>query len=139
MIRPGHAYQAASGIFPGSGGEEIARGGENAEAAAGRLGPELDDLGVVADRGDRAAEGGAGDAVAAEVEASADRGPAHGVEEQLAVETVVEELPFRRDGHRRSRRLRSHFPARARAASLLLTQQSVKNDLIAYKLDGPVK
>lgn len=63
------------------------------ELAAGGLGVELHDLGIVADGRDRAAKGGAGHAVAGEVHAA----PLHGVDLKLAVVAVVEELPLRRD------------------------------------------
>lgn len=84
-------------MVPGDGGEGDAGGVEDEELAAGGLGVELDDLRIVADGGDGAAEGGACDAEAREVHAGA---PLEGVELGLAVVAVVEELPLRRHGHR---------------------------------------
>ena len=87
--------------------------GEEEEAAARGLGVELHDLRVVADGGDRAAEGRGGDDVGGEVEAADPAtaatgggcsgggrgGPGEGgVEGYAAVETVREEIPLRRDG-----------------------------------------
>lgn len=72
-------------------GEEVAGGGEEAELAEGGLGVKLDDLGVVTDDGDGAAEGSGGDLVACEVDVL----PPHWVELGLAVVAVVEELPLR--------------------------------------------
>lgn len=114
---------------PGGGGEGVARGGEEEEAAARGLGVELHDLGVVADGGDRAAEGRGGDDVGGEVEAAGAGsggsggggggggggrgGPGEGgVDGDAAVEAVGEEVPLRRDGDggghpRRRRRGRS--------------------------------
>jgi hypothetical protein len=100
---------------PGGGGDGVARGGEEEEAAPGGLGVELHDLRVVADGGDRTAEGRRGDDVGREVEA-ADHGTAdaggggggggcrggpgeRGVEREPTVEAVGEEVPLRRDGY----------------------------------------
>lgn len=72
----------------------------------GRFAAELDDLGVVADDGDWATEGGAGDLVAAELHVL----PAHVIDLGLTVVPVVEELPLRgnRDiRHRNIPRLQS--------------------------------
>ena len=80
-------------MAPDGVGEGVAGGGEEAELAEGGLGVELDDLRVVADDGDGAAEGGGGDLVAGEVHVF----PPHWVELRLAVVAVVEELPLR--GH----------------------------------------
>ena len=105
---------------PGGGGYGVARGGEEKEAAPGGLGVELHDLRVVADGGDRTAEGRCGDDVGGEVEAAdhctADGGGGgggggcrggpgeRGVQREAAVEAVGEEVPLRRDrdggGHR---------------------------------------
>lgn len=68
---------------------------ENPELAERGLGVQLDDLRVVPDHGDGAAEGGAGDLVAAEVNVL----PTHLVELGLAVVAVVQEQPLRRDGY----------------------------------------
>nr|CAB3473821.1 unnamed protein product [Digitaria exilis] len=106
---------------PGRGGNGVARGGEEEEAAAGGLGVELHDLRVVADGGDRAAEWRGGNDVGGEIEAADHRttgggggggggcrgGPGErGVEREAAVEAVGEEVPLRRDGdgggHRRT-------------------------------------
>lgn len=81
-------------MAPDGVGEGAARGREEAELAEGGLGMELDDLGVVADDGDRAAEGRNGNLGAGEVDVL----PRHRVELGLAVVAVVEELPFRGDG-----------------------------------------
>uniref|UniRef100_A0A0A9E8L5 Uncharacterized protein n=1 Tax=Arundo donax TaxID=35708 RepID=A0A0A9E8L5_ARUDO len=98
---------------PGRGGDWVARGGEEEEAAARGLGVELHDLGVIADGGDPAAEGRDGDDVGGEVEAAnhgtaAARGGGRGgdcrggpgergVEGDAAVEAVGKEVPLRRD------------------------------------------
>lgn len=106
VVGPGHADKAAAGVLPDGLGEEDAGGVEDAELAEGGLGVELDDLGVVADDGDRTAERRAGDSVAAEVHVA----PAHSVELGLAVVPVVEELPLGGDRdvrHRRRRRKRN--------------------------------
>lgn len=91
VLGPRHADEAAAGVLPDGLGDEDACGVEDTELAKGGLGVELDDLGVVSDDGDGAAEGGAGDLVASEVDVS----PLHGVELRLAVVSVVEELPLR--------------------------------------------
>jgi hypothetical protein len=98
---------------PGCGCNWVARGGKEEEAAAGRLGVELDDLRVVADSGNRSAEGGGSDDVGGEIEA-ANHGTAsagggrgggwggpreRGVECDAAVEAVGEEVPLRRNGY----------------------------------------
>lgn len=106
VVGPGHADEAAAGVLPDGLGEEDAGGVKDAELAEGGLGVELDDLGVVADDGDRTAERSAGDSVAAEVHVA----PAHSVELGLAVVPVVEELPLGGDRdvrHRRRRRKRN--------------------------------
>lgn len=100
VVGPRHADQPAPGVLPHGLRDQDAGGVENPELAEGGLGVELDDLGVVADHGDGAAEGGAGDLVAAEVDVL----PPHRVELGLAVVAVVEEQPLRRDGHVRHQR-----------------------------------
>lgn len=78
-------------MAPDGVGEGLTGGGEEAEFAEGGLAVELDDLGVVTDDGERAAEGGGGEFVASEVDVA----PAHWVELGLTVVAVVEELPLR--------------------------------------------
>lgn len=93
-------------------GEGVARGGEEEKAAARGLGVELHDLGVIANSGDRAAEGSGGDDVVGEVEATDPASAAaggggsgggrggpgeRGVDGDAAVETIGEEVPLRRD------------------------------------------
>lgn len=68
VVGPGHADQPATGVFPDGLGDLDAGAVEDPELTEGGLGVELDYLGIVADDGDRAAERGAGDLVAAEVD-----------------------------------------------------------------------
>lgn len=56
--------------WPGRGGNWVAGGGEEEDAAAGWLGVELHDLRVVADGGDRASKGRGGDDVGGQVKAT---------------------------------------------------------------------
>lgn len=94
VVGPGEADEAAAGAVPDGGGEGFAGGVEDVELPAGGFREKLDDLGVVADDGDRTAKGGGGDAVAGEVHAL----PLHGVDFRLTVVAVVEELPLGSDG-----------------------------------------
>lgn len=90
VVGPGHADQSAAGVFPDGLGELDTSTVEDAELAEGRFGMELDDLGVVADDGDWATVGRAGNLVAVEVDVL----PAHSVKLGLTIITVVEELPL---------------------------------------------
>lgn len=94
IVGPGHSNEAPSGAVPYGGGEGAAGGVEDKEFAASGLGVELNDLGVVADGSDGSTERGSRDAVAGEVDAT----PLHGVDGELAVEAVVQELPLPGDG-----------------------------------------
>lgn len=78
-------------MFPDCLAEEMSSGTEDAELPLGRFAAELDDLGIVSDDGDGAAEGCAGDLVAVELYVL----PAHSVDFGLTVVAVVEELPLR--------------------------------------------
>lgn len=105
---------------------------------------ELHDLGVVADGGNRAAEGSGGDDVGREVEA-ADPGAAAaggggggggrggpgegGVDGDAAVETVREEVPLRRDGDGGG-----HRPRRGRSAAGSRTSRGWKG--VGAELSG---
>lgn len=81
-------------MLPDGFGDEDTSGVEYAEFTERRFGVELDDLGVVADDGDRATEWGAGHLVAAQVHMF----PPHLVYLQFPIETVAEKLPLRRNG-----------------------------------------
>lgn len=70
IIGPGHADKAAAWAVPDGGGEGATGGVEDEELAAGGLGVELDNLGIVADGRDGAAKGCSGDTVAGEVDAA---------------------------------------------------------------------
>lgn len=100
VVGPGHGDEAAAGVLPDGLGEEDAGGVEDAELAEGGLRVKLDDLRVVADDGDRAAERSAGDSVAAQVHVE----PPHSVELGLPVVPVIEKLPLRGDRDVRHRR-----------------------------------
>lgn len=100
IVGPGHSNKAAAGAVPYGGGEGATGSVEDEEFAASGLGVELNDLGVVADSSDGATEGGGGNAVAGEVDAT----PLHGVDGKLAVEPVVQELPLPGDGYGRHHR-----------------------------------
>lgn len=90
-IGPGEADEAAAGVAPDGFGDLVAGGGEESEFAEGGFGVELDDFGVVADEGNGAAKGGAGDFVTGQVDVF----PGEGVELGFAVVGVVQMLPFR--------------------------------------------
>lgn len=92
VVGPRHCDEATAGVAPDGVGEGAAGGGEEAELAEGGFGLELDDLGVVADDGDRTAERRGGDLSAGEVDVL----PGERRELGLTVVAVVEELPLRR-------------------------------------------
>lgn len=90
IIGPGHTDQSATWVFPNGFGDLDSGGVEDSELSESRFGVELDNLGIVANDGDWAAEGGTGDLVAAEIDVF----PLHWVDFGLTVVPVVEELPF---------------------------------------------
>lgn len=115
VVGPRHADQPPPGVLPHGLRDQDARGVENPELPERGLGVQLDDLRVVPDHGDGAAEGGAGDLVAAEVDVP----PPHRVQLGLAVVAVVEEQPLRRDGHVRHGRARRRGESGVFAAGVI--------------------
>lgn len=86
IVSPRHADEAAARVFPDGFGGLDAGGVEDSEFSEGGFGVELDDLGVVTDDGNWAAEGGTGNLVSTEVDVL----PLHWVDFRLPVVPVVE-------------------------------------------------
>lgn len=90
IVGPREPYETAAGVPP-HGFRDLDTGGvEDSEFSEGGFGVELDDLGVVADDRDWAAEGGAGEFVAAQINVF----PFHGVESRFPVVAVAEREPL---------------------------------------------
>jgi len=66
-------------------------GGKETKLPKSGLAVKLDDFGIVADHGERAAEGSGGDFVPSKVDVF----PSHWIEFGFTIVTVVEELPLR--------------------------------------------
>ena len=86
IVRPRHADEAAARMFPDGLGDLDASRVENPEFPEGGFGVELDDLGVITDDGNWAAEGSSGNLISIEVDVL----PLHWIDFRLPVVPVVE-------------------------------------------------